>query len=1028
MEGGSQAEDGRECTADSGVDRSEVAELGAVVAAADKAEEAEDASNANVSGDQDTDDVQGERDTVVDFAESWCTQSFKCPPAAPPALAAALHCLELLERRAAEAEGRAQRSAAEHRLAQRALELAAKRAADLENEVRALREGCPSAEELQCRAAALRRARGDRKALAGEVQRLHKWVEKRRQAEEARTEAEAAARSQLAARRSVAEQVTGLLGQSQWQTLSWRERLAACDAAAQPLQAQAAAEEQCAELGAALRRMEREREEQGVLREDLAQAAASRELERARRELEQAQGLAELRLVQLEQAQQAVGRQQRRAELAERRAEQREADAEPLPSWEELGIAQREAHRWRRLAARSGAAMSRGLLQLGAAAAAPGRGWLPHLLLMEAEAPSVSPDDSLGGDCAPEAGADPRGVRRALDAERARSAAYLAELRRLRARHAALCEGRELPPDGGGGESPHHPDQAEALREAEQARADRDAAQARAEEAEQRAAQLQDLLGSEAGSERERRMAEALRRSAADRRAASDALSETRERALQAFDAIRKRRDRERERAEDLSQQLGDERLERQGLVAELELLRKTLRVGMQAVDCAAQTGDDWRSAAELEAARRAVEAEERSQRQLIGIEAGAAAPCPPPPGFTDGNFPEWAYEPGSVSLAELALRDDEDGDDKGPRRTTVTLRMGPDCCLDCVEYTTTVADTGPNAVLTDRHSVGDVLDRFAQLHKRRFGVDLCARSLALRVTQADCEAMREWRQGSLEECSSTLWSPRWERGRRKKRSLCDSKHAADGFPSEYPHSNRPLRSLALVACDFDVFDFEDEIRLWFTVRKAEHPLYLHPEVDRPERPLQLSLQAFVLGKKGSDAAAMAEDSDGEQAPPGSPMAVPGSPSNIRGVLVASKLARHFAEKRRQKQGEGDMRSASPNNPYAGAPGSPRGGPRGTQRRKSLAPGRAQSARRQSMFPEDARRRRAGSPARVRSPGHASPGTRVASPGPRPIGDYRLPSRNLDGRDGTRSASREASWSSPARMRPQRSMRRMDAE
>eukprot|EP01065_Artemidia_motanka_P023951 TRINITY_DN28600_c0_g1_i1.p1 TRINITY_DN28600_c0_g1~~TRINITY_DN28600_c0_g1_i1.p1 ORF type:complete len:982 (+),score=373.80 TRINITY_DN28600_c0_g1_i1:58-2946(+) len=787
----------------------------------------------------------------------------------PGPLAAALRCLQLADERIHEAEAVALEKSREERLAQEALTMAAKKLAEQEGHLRRLRAMCPTAKETERRAQTLRRIRRDRSALAGEVGRLQGALD----ASTAALDAEGAAEDE--ARIAVLQQpadirvhVCDTLSRDAWRALGWRERLTACRVAEPALRALQDAESKC---------------QQGELQGELALGGATRELDRAKRELQQAQELAEVRLQQLEQARRRMQQEEMRAERAERRADIQALHEEPRPSWEELGAMRRETHRWQRAAQRAGAppGRSRGLLLL--AACASQRRWLPQILMLEAE---VEPEEvDAQPESAPESGsAVVAGLRRELAAERERSRAFLTELNRLRTdavmRSGGSSRGEESSTD------------------VAQLRRDRDEAGARAEAAEQCAEDLRSALEAAAGDEREQRLVAALRKSAAAKRSTDTALAETRERARQVFDTLRLRRDAERERAEQLLLQLDAERAERGTLQAELEVLRRAARIGVEALDRQTQTAaGGWQSPEEQEQQRAELMAEESRLRQTISVEAGTAVVgCPPPPGVTGGHFPEWAYEPGSVLPQELAQRDEEGS---APRRVQVTLRADFG-----IVYTTTIAGLGDGEDLTDAHTVGDVLDRFAALHNRRVGADVASGALALRITQADLEAMREWIADGSENAASTLWSPRrrQEPTRRRRRhhgdAYADDQLAADGLPAEFAHSRRQIRSVALVEQEF--YHLDDEIWLWFTVRTADHPLYANPATSEPESEwvLQRRLRVFRLGTTGEaddgeDGSAAGEDASPSQSPRAAD-----SP-NLRGALLAKRVAKRFAEQHR---------------------------------------------------------------------------------------------------------------------------------
>ena len=184
------------------------------------------------------------------------------------------------------------------------------------------------------------------------------------------------------------------------------------------------------------------------------------------------------------------------------------------------------------------------------------------------------------------------------------------------------------------------------------------------------------------------------------------------------------------------------------------------------------------------------------------------------------GACPRHMWEPGAPTPADVAAMGDRD------RELTVILRMTlPETH---VQHSTIVK-------IADTKTVQELLGIVCERLRRKVGVSMDARTLALTVTDGDQRATLEWSDPEKEvylfpEDADAAMPPTLAGSPRKDAAAFAEEHRrTKSYVAEHPCSDRPLRTLAYVHENYppDFLVLEDlQARVWFTVKPAAHPLY----------------------------------------------------------------------------------------------------------------------------------------------------------------------------------------------------------
>eukprot|EP00754_Rhynchopus_humris_P050509 Rhum_TRINITY_DN8995_c0_g1::Rhum_TRINITY_DN8995_c0_g1_i1::g.30999::m.30999 len=184
------------------------------------------------------------------------------------------------------------------------------------------------------------------------------------------------------------------------------------------------------------------------------------------------------------------------------------------------------------------------------------------------------------------------------------------------------------------------------------------------------------------------------------------------------------------------------------------------------------------------------------------------------------GACPRHMWEPGAPTPADVAAMGDRD------RELTVILRMTlPETH---VQHSTIVK-------IADTKTVQELLDIVCERLRRKVGVSMDARTLALSISEGDQRATLEWSDPEKEvylfpEDADAAMPPTLAGSPRKDAAAFAEEHRrTKSYVAEHPCSDRPLRTLAYVHENYppDFLVLEDlQARVWFTVKPAAHPLY----------------------------------------------------------------------------------------------------------------------------------------------------------------------------------------------------------
>eukprot|EP00755_Sulcionema_specki_P015098 Sspe_Gene.58470::Locus_32070_Transcript_1_1_Confidence_1.000_Length_2258::g.58470::m.58470 len=573
-------------------------------------------------------------------------------------------------------------------------------------------------------------------------------------------------------------------------------------------------------------------------------ALARSEADRLRAELAKEKQVAQSRLQQLTAERKEVESMKTRldeanaaiAKLTDEVAALKEAAAEPHPTWEELALAQKAAQKFKAALKRKEApppsvswegsvsflrGSHPGLSMLHLASGTGERGekgestvihtTLPKIIVQRSDVAAVAAaaeEEVIDGRLSPLDG-DMTVTSMASDENRLQLEAAQAKVEKYQKTIQQLTAENEQLKKSTSSLSPEAIAQHElALQQAEKEK------KALVEERAALEAQLADLQAviENGDGDRTKQMVQVLRRlkekldeANAERDATRATLDDVRQKVVLFHERSKKRKQELEERLAEAEAAAAREKELRVSQEEELTILRSDARPRNVWEDREVQT--DVTSL--LLAALASVEAEEASERlQIFGeaLEGVDGVPSGHLPCATserlvqapeEGDCPPWMWEEGSPTSQQL--------EEAEVRMTTISLRFQLDGHPD---HTTMLQ-------MRDDCTVADILTRACEQTNERLGTSLLPKSLALYVSMADEKAMAEWldpdKGGWLhpEEMppASTLFTPRGRRSDGKK---------ARGYPTEFPYSNRELRTISFFYQHY--FDMtEDALRVWFT-------------------------------------------------------------------------------------------------------------------------------------------------------------------------------------------------------------------